>query len=103
MVGSTVCGRSSPALLGNALDSRSLDRYTGDMGKILISDILSLSVSERIRLTQEIWDSVAAVPDSVPLSQADRQELDRRLEAYHADPNADSPWPEVHERLTCRK
>ncbi len=73
------------------------------MGKILISDILSLSVSERIRLTQEIWDSVAAVPDSVPLSQADCQELDRRLEAYHADPNAGSPWPEVRERLMRRK
>jgi len=43
------------------------------MGKGLISDILALSVAERIRLTQEIWDSIAAVHDSMPLSQADRE------------------------------
>jgi len=73
------------------------------MGKVLISDILALSVAERIRLTQEIWDSIAAVPDSVPLSQADREELDRRLAAYHADPTAGSPWPEVRDRLSRRK
>jgi putative addiction module component (TIGR02574 family) len=73
------------------------------VGKVLISDILALSVSERIRLTQEIWNSIAAVPDSLPLSQGDREELDRRLAAYHADPSAGSPWPEVRDRLTRRK
>ena len=73
------------------------------MAKVQMSDILALSVAERIRLTQEIWDSIAAVPDSVPLSQADRDELDRRLAAYHADPTAGSPWPEVRARLSKRK
>jgi len=73
------------------------------MGKVLMSDILTLSVAERIRLTQEIWDSIAAIPDSIPLSKADREELDRRLTAYHADPGAGSPWPEVRERLLRHK
>ncbi len=73
------------------------------MGKVLISDILALSVAERIRLTQEIWDSISAVPDSVPLSQGDREELDRRLAAYQANPSSGSPWPEVRERLQRRK
>lgn len=68
-----------------------------------MSDILALSVAERIRLAQEIWDSVAAVPDSVPLSQADRDELDRRLAATPADPTAGSPWPDVRARLSRRK
>jgi len=73
------------------------------VGKIQLSDILALSVSERIRLTQEIWDSIAAVPDSVALSQSDREELDRRLAAYHQDPRVGSPWPEVRKRLTRPK
>ncbi len=68
-----------------------------------MSDILALSVAERIRLTQEIWDSIAAVPDSVALSQADREELDRRLAAYDADPTAGSPWPDVRTRLSRRR
>ena len=32
------------------------------------ADILNLSVSERIQLVQDIWDSIAEVPDSVPLT-----------------------------------
>lgn len=85
------------------VDSPPLRRYFEIVGKVLMSDILALSVAERIRLTQEIWDSIAAIPDSIPLSQADREELDRRLAAYHADPRAGSPWTEVRERLMRRK
>jgi putative addiction module component (TIGR02574 family) len=73
------------------------------VGKVHLSDILALSVSERIRLTQEIWDSIAAVPDAVALSQSDREELDRRLAAYQKDPRAGSPWSEVRKRLTKPK
>lgn len=87
----------------NRVDSPAPCRYIELMGKVLMSDILALSVSERIRLTQEIWDSIAALPDSIPLSQADREELDRRLAAYHADPRAGAPWAEVRERLLRRK
>jgi putative addiction module component (TIGR02574 family) len=68
-----------------------------------MGDILALSVSERIRLAQEIWDSIAALPDSVALTPADREELDRRLAAYHQDPRAGAPWPEVRDRLLRRK
>jgi putative addiction module component (TIGR02574 family) len=73
------------------------------MGKVLLSDILAMKVSERVKLAQDIWESVAAVPDSVPLSQADRDELDRRLAAYQANPSAGSPWAEVRDRLLRRK
>ena len=69
------------------------------MGK---ADILRLSVSERIQLAQDIWDSIAEVPDSIPLTDEQKAELDRRLDAYHKDPNAGSPWSVVRERLTSR-
>jgi putative addiction module component (TIGR02574 family) len=73
------------------------------MGKVQLSDVLAMKVSDRIRLAQDIWDSVASVPDSVPLSQADREELDRRLADYHANPTAGSPWTEVRDRILRRK
>jgi len=69
------------------------------MSKIDTSDMLSLSVAERIQLVQDLWDSVAAVPEAVELTEGQRRELDRRLEAYHRDPKAGSPWPEVRERI----
>ena len=50
-------------------------------GEISIADVLRLPVAERIRLVEDIWDSIAAVPEAVPLTAAQRRELDRRLEA----------------------
>jgi putative addiction module component (TIGR02574 family) len=65
-------------------------------------DILKLSVSERIQLVQDIWDSIAEVPDSVLLTDEQKAELDRRLDAYHMNPNAGSPWSVVRERFKSR-
>ena len=69
------------------------------MSTLARADILSLSIAERIQLVEDIWDSVAEAPDSVPLSDGEKAELDRRLDAYHQDPNAGSPWGMVRERI----
>ena len=67
------------------------------------ADILNLSIAERIQLVEDIWDSVAEAPESVPLSDDEKAELDRRLDAYHQDPNEGSPWGMVRERIKGRK
>jgi putative addiction module component (TIGR02574 family) len=72
------------------------------MNALIKSDILNLSVSERILLVEDIWDSVAEVPDIVPLTEEQKNELDRRLDAYHANPAEGSPWEEVRERIRSR-
>jgi putative addiction module component (TIGR02574 family) len=69
------------------------------MGSVSISEVLELDVPERIKLAQAIWDSIAEVPEAVPLSEADRAEIDRRLEAYYRDPKAGKPWSEVRAKL----
>jgi putative addiction module component (TIGR02574 family) len=63
------------------------------------ADILSLSVEERIQLVEDIWDSIAVVPEAVSLSEEQKRELDRRLEAYQWNPDAGSPWNEVKGRI----
>jgi putative addiction module component (TIGR02574 family) len=58
-----------------------------------------LSVAERILLVEEIWDSIAAEAENLPLSEAQQQDLKRRVAAYEANPKAGSNWEEVKARL----
>ena len=72
------------------------------MSKLGQADVMSLSVSERIQLVEDIWDSIAEVPETVPLSDEQKAELDRRLDAYHQNPDEGSPWGMVRERIRSR-
>jgi putative addiction module component (TIGR02574 family) len=58
-----------------------------------------LSLAERILLVEELWDSIAAEPGAVQLTEAHEQDLQRRLDAYRDDPKAGSPWGAVKARL----
>ena len=58
-----------------------------------------LSAAERIILVEELWDSVAASPEAGSLSEAHREDLQRRLDAHRDNPKAGSPWAEVKARL----
>ena len=69
------------------------------MKPIRLSDVLELPVEERLELVGDIWDSIAQVPGAIDLTEAQRAELDRRLEAYRRDPKAGSPWAEVKARI----
>lgn len=69
------------------------------MKKISASDIAEMPVEERIRLVEDIWDSIAELPESVAVPEWHKQELEKRLDAYHANPTEGSPWHEVRERL----
>ena len=68
-----------------------------------IAEILNLSVKKRLELIEEIWDSIASDQQAIPLSSAQRRELDRRKREHLADPAAAAPWSEVHNRLRKRK
>jgi putative addiction module component (TIGR02574 family) len=64
-----------------------------------LAEILQFSVDERIQLVQDIWDSIAAVPEAIQLTDAQRQELDRRLAEYEKDPDEGIPWEEFRNQL----
>ena len=71
------------------------------MDAALLDQAKRLSVAERIELVEAIWDSVAedAGLESLPLTDAHRAELDRRIEDWKADPASGSSWEEVRSRL----
>ncbi len=64
-----------------------------------ILEILQLSVAERIQLAEDIWDSIAAFPEAVPLTNEQKQELDRRLQAYAQNPSEGISWGELKEKM----
>ena len=64
-----------------------------------LSDLLKLSVEERIRLAQELWDSIPEEPDLPPLGDEERRELERRLAAHELDPSSAIPHEVVRDRL----
>jgi putative addiction module component (TIGR02574 family) len=61
-----------------------------------------LSVAERVLLVEEIWDSIADEADQTPLTEAQKQDLQRRIAAHEANPRAGSSWEEVKARLQSR-
>ncbi|MDX2242116.1 MAG: addiction module protein [Leptolyngbyaceae cyanobacterium bins.302] len=66
---------------------------------LLKVEISQLSIAERIQLAEDLWDSILEQQDELPLTDAQKQELDRRLENYQQDPTAGSTWDEVKQRL----
>ncbi len=58
----------------------------------LIEEAKKLSIAERINLVEEIWDSIADENGCFELSEAQKQELDHRLEAFRANPSRGRTW-----------
>ncbi len=44
-----------------------------------------LPVEERLRIVEDLWDSIAADQSALRLTVEQKAELDRRLDAYEAD------------------
>lgn len=73
------------------------------MNTLTRANILSLSISERIQLVGDIWDTVAEMPEEVTLTDEQKAEIDRRLDAYHQNPDEGSPWGVVRDRIISRR
>lgn len=72
------------------------------MSEISVSDLLHLSVAERIQLVEDLWDSIATEPEAMELTQAQKEELDRRMAEHKSDPGSAIPWEDVRARLRQR-
>jgi putative addiction module component (TIGR02574 family) len=67
-----------------------------------IVDITRLSADERLRLLDQLWESLSANPDAIPLTDAQREELDRRLDDLEREGPVRIPWEEVLARIRAR-
>ena len=65
----------------------------------LVAEILALPVEERMELVEAIWDSISAIPEALPLTDWQKEELDRRLDELEADPDGGLTLEEVFARI----
>jgi len=63
-----------------------------------IMDFSRLTVAERIQLAEDLWDSLPEAP-VLAVTEAQQAELDRRLAAHRADPEAAVSWETLRQEL----
>ena len=61
----------------------------------LLQEAKQLPPADRIALVEQIWDSIAERQAPIPMTDAQRQELDRRLAARQESPDAGKSWEET--------
>ncbi len=64
-----------------------------------IMDLRQLTVAERIQLAVDLWDSISEAPEILSLTDTQREELERRLEAYRSEPDATISWGSLRQEL----
>ena len=73
------------------------------MNAVTFSDLLQLTIDERIQLVEDLWDSIAAEamedPDLLPITEAQLRELNRRSKEHLQNPTGAIPLDEVLERI----
>jgi putative addiction module component (TIGR02574 family) len=68
----------------------------------LLERAKELPVPERVKLVEDIWDSIAEESEAVNLTPAQMSEIERRLEQHRLHPEDAVPWEEVRDRLRNR-
>jgi putative addiction module component (TIGR02574 family) len=63
-------------------------------------DIAKLDPKERLELLEQLWDSLS--PEAIPMTDAQAEELDRRLDDLDREGSVGIPWNEVLDRIRNR-
>jgi len=65
-------------------------------------NIRSLTPAERLRLIDDLWESLTSTPEAVPLTPLQTDELHRRLDEPDRGDVALAPWDEAKRQLRAR-
>ncbi len=65
----------------------------------MVVDTDTLTVAERIQLVQDLWDSIAAHPEEIPVTPEELGWLDERLASYERDSSQGVPWETLKAKL----
>ena len=67
-----------------------------------LSAIQTMSIDDRIRLAEAIWQGIEAEQPLPELTEAQKRELDRRLAEHEANPDDVIPWEQVKAELEAK-
>ena len=73
------------------------------MSHAVLENALKLTVSERLELIEALWESIRANPDALPVTDAQKEELDRRLADHAREPEAGYSADEVLDALADKE
>jgi putative addiction module component (TIGR02574 family) len=71
------------------------------MNKALLKELLELSPADRLQLVEDLWDSIEP-GDLGPLTDEQKQEIQRRYADHVRNPAKSSRWDDVKARLLAR-
>ncbi len=71
----------------------------GQLNSNSLENIKKLSVSERILIIEDIWDSIISSKEDFPITDEQKKELDSRLEVYNKNPKEGKSWKEVKNNI----
>jgi putative addiction module component (TIGR02574 family) len=69
------------------------------MSRPQLDAILQLPTAQRVEIAQEIWESVVEHPEGVLLTNAQKEELERRWRAFEQNPDEGEHWEDVKRSL----
>jgi len=64
-----------------------------------LDELCRLPLEERVQLVQDLWDSISKELHQEALTEEQKQELDRRLDAMEINPRAGILWDELKKSL----
>jgi putative addiction module component (TIGR02574 family) len=71
------------------------------MSTDVLEEALRLSVRDRLRLIEALWDTLSE--EDIPVAPEERSLVDARLVDLEANPGDQSPWPDAKARLEKRR
>lgn len=63
------------------------------------TQVFELTLSEKLQLLEDLWDSIAESPAQIPLLDWQVAELAQRKAAYLQNPDSGSSWEAVKQRI----
>ena len=65
----------------------------------IYADFQKLSITEKVKVVQELWDQIAASPEELPVPAWHRAELEKRQSEWASSPDPGEDWDVVKKRL----
>jgi len=64
-----------------------------------LQELETLSVSERVQIVEDLWDSIARSSAKLPVPQWQKDELARRKARYLRSPDSGETWDQVKQSI----
>ena len=69
------------------------------MSSTTLNELRTLSTAEKIQLVEDLWDLIVESGEDIGLTEAQKQELDRRIADHETNPREGVTLAELRQRL----